>query len=96
MQRPQSVQRLVGLRGTLCAQSLVRRQWLVGVAARQDTRMSGYESGEEGWARLWQTLVSTLGARLHLVHSGSTGKTSVDERGGRVCAERPLWPLCGE
>lgn len=51
----------------------------MGVVARQNVRISGYEVGEEGWARQWQTLVSTPGVRRHLAHSGITGKTSVGE-----------------
>lgn len=75
-QRPQCMQRLAGLRGILCAQSLVRAKWLVGMVARQDVRVSGCEAGE-GWVTLQQILVLTPGVRLHLAHSGSAGKTSV-------------------
>lgn len=57
----------------------MRDKWLVGVVARQDVRISGYEVGEEGRALLWQTSVATPGVRLHLAHSGSTRKISVGE-----------------
>lgn len=71
------VQSLAELRGTLC--SKLRDQWLVGMVARQDVRISGCEVGEKGWARPWQASVSTPRVRLHLACSGSPGKTSVGE-----------------
>lgn len=51
--RSQCVQRVGGLRGKQCAQSLViRDKWLAGTLARQVVRMLGYVAGDEGWARL--------------------------------------------